>query len=97
MKPAVHGHVFKNVEEVRSAVIAFKDRYSRDWRLKKLASCHPAKPARLMPCEGRPELQNRVQTNLAGTRRFTTDIDVVVRMIASGWLYEGVKMCGGGN
>ena len=29
--------------------------------------------------------------------RFTTDMDVVVRMIASGWLYEGVKMCGGGN
>ncbi|WP_208452174.1 integrase core domain-containing protein [Burkholderia cepacia] len=33
---AIHGHLFKNVEEVRAAVIAFKDRYNREWRLEKL-------------------------------------------------------------
>ena len=34
---------------------------------KKWASCHPLKSARLMPCERRPELQNRVQSTRAGT------------------------------
>lgn len=33
---AIHGRVFNNVEEVRSAVTAFKDRYNRHWRLEKL-------------------------------------------------------------
>jgi putative transposase len=33
---AIHGRVFRNVEEVRSAVTAFKDRYNRYWRLEKL-------------------------------------------------------------
>ncbi len=28
--------------------------------------------------------------------RFTTDMDVVNQMTQSGWLFEGVKMCGGG-
>ncbi|WP_198361323.1 integrase core domain-containing protein [Burkholderia ubonensis] len=27
---AIHGHLFKNVEEVRAAVIAFKERYNRE-------------------------------------------------------------------
>ena len=29
--------------------------------------------------------------------RFTTDMDVVTRMTQAGWIYEGVKMCGGGG
>jgi len=29
--------------------------------------------------------------------RFTTDMDVVTRMTQTGWIYEGVKMCGGGG
>ena len=33
---AIHGRVFNNVEEVRSAVTGFKDRYNRHWRLEKL-------------------------------------------------------------
>jgi putative transposase len=33
---AIHGRVFNNVEEVRAAVTAFKDRYNRHWRLEKL-------------------------------------------------------------
>jgi transposase InsO family protein len=45
----IHGLFFRNVEEVRAAVTAFKDRYNRHWRLEKLASCHPTKPVRLMP------------------------------------------------
>ena len=32
---AIHGRVFNNVEEVRSAVTAFKGRYNRYWRLEK--------------------------------------------------------------
>ena len=33
---AIHGRVFKNLEEVRAAAIAFKDRHNHDWRLEKL-------------------------------------------------------------
>jgi transposase InsO family protein len=33
---AIHGRIFNNVEEVRSAVTAFKDRYNRHWRHEKL-------------------------------------------------------------
>jgi hypothetical protein len=33
---AIHGRVFRNVEEVRSTVTAFKDRANRHWRLEKL-------------------------------------------------------------
>ncbi|WP_157112534.1 hypothetical protein [Pandoraea faecigallinarum] len=29
------GRIFKNLEKVRAAAIAFKDRYHRDWRLEK--------------------------------------------------------------
>ncbi|MEX3583676.1 MAG: hypothetical protein VB137_16005 [Burkholderia sp.] len=35
-KQAIHGRLFNNVEEVRAAAVAFKDRYNREWRLKKL-------------------------------------------------------------
>jgi len=44
------GRIFKNVEEVRAAAIAFKDRYNRDWRLEKLGFMSPleARQARLL-------------------------------------------------
>ncbi|WP_144022155.1 integrase core domain-containing protein, partial [Caballeronia sordidicola] len=47
---AIHGHIFKNVEEVRAAAIAFKDRYNRHWRLEKLGFMSPleARQARLL-------------------------------------------------
>ena len=38
---AIHGRVFKNVEDVRSAVTAFNDRYNRYWRLEKLGFRSP--------------------------------------------------------
>ena len=38
---AVHGRVFRNVEEVRAAVTAFADRYNRHWRLEKLGFMSP--------------------------------------------------------
>jgi putative transposase len=38
---AIHGRVFRNVEEVRSAVTAFKDRYNHHWRLEKLGFRSP--------------------------------------------------------
>jgi transposase InsO family protein len=38
---AIHGRVFRNVEEVRSAVTQFKDRYNRHWRLEKLGFMSP--------------------------------------------------------
>nr|HQV16640.1 integrase core domain-containing protein [Denitromonas sp.] len=38
---AIHGRVFKNVEEVRAAVTEFKDRYNRHWRLEKLDFMSP--------------------------------------------------------
>ena len=38
---AIHGRVFRNVEEVRVAVTAFKDRYNRYWRLEKLGFMSP--------------------------------------------------------
>jgi putative transposase len=38
---AIHGRIFKNVEEVRAAVTAFKDRYNRHWRLEKLGFMSP--------------------------------------------------------
>jgi transposase InsO family protein len=37
----IHGRVFRNVEEVRAAVTAFKDRYNRHWRLEKLGFMSP--------------------------------------------------------
>jgi putative transposase len=43
---AIHGRIFNNLEEVRAAAIAFKDRYNRDWRLESWASNHPLKPVR---------------------------------------------------
>lgn len=38
---AIHGRIFKNVEEVRAAVNAFKDLYNRHWRLEKLGFISP--------------------------------------------------------
>ena len=38
---AIYGRVFRNVEEVRAAVTAFKDRYNRYWRLEKLGFMSP--------------------------------------------------------
>jgi transposase InsO family protein len=38
---AIHGRIFKNVEEVRAAVTAFRDRYNRHWRLEKLGFMSP--------------------------------------------------------
>ena len=38
---AIHGRVFRNLEEVRKAVTAFKDRYNRHWRLEKLGFMSP--------------------------------------------------------
>ena len=37
----IHGRVFRNLEEVRKAVTAFKDRYNRHWRLEKLGFMSP--------------------------------------------------------
>jgi putative transposase len=47
---AIHGRIFRNLEEVRTAVVAFKDRYNRHWRLEKLGFMSPleARQARLM-------------------------------------------------
>jgi putative transposase len=47
---AIHGRVFRNVEEVRAAVTEFKDRYNRHWRLEKLGfmSPHEARQAYAM-------------------------------------------------
>jgi len=38
---ALYGRTFKNVEEVRAAVSAFRDRYNRHWRLEKLGFMSP--------------------------------------------------------
>ncbi|MDT7928553.1 integrase core domain-containing protein [Tepidimonas sp.] len=38
---AIHSRIFKNVEGVRAAVTAFKDRYNRHWRLGKLGFVPP--------------------------------------------------------
>ncbi|HQA12506.1 DDE-type integrase/transposase/recombinase [Zoogloea sp.] len=38
---AIHGRIFRNVEEVRIAVIEFKERYNRHWRLEKLGFMSP--------------------------------------------------------
>ena len=32
----IYGKVFKNLDEVRQAVLEFRDNYNRYWRLKKL-------------------------------------------------------------
>jgi transposase InsO family protein len=47
---AIHGRVFRNVEDVRAAVTAFADRYNRHWRLEKLGfmSPHEARQAYAM-------------------------------------------------
>jgi putative transposase len=37
----IHGRVFRNVEEVRAAVTAFKDLYNQHWRLEKLGFMSP--------------------------------------------------------
>jgi hypothetical protein len=38
---AIHGRVFRNVEDVRTAVMQFKDRHNRHWRLEKLGFLSP--------------------------------------------------------
>lgn len=38
---AIHGRIFRNVEEVRAAVNAFRERYNRHWRLEKLGFMSP--------------------------------------------------------
>jgi transposase InsO family protein len=38
---AIHGRVFRNLEEVRTAVTEFKERYNRHWRLEKLGFMSP--------------------------------------------------------
>lgn len=38
---AIHGRAFRNVEAVRAAVTAFRDRYNRHWRLEKLGFMSP--------------------------------------------------------
>jgi hypothetical protein len=43
---AIHGRIFKHLEEVRAAAIAFRDRYNRYKRLESWASNHPSKPVR---------------------------------------------------
>ncbi|MEX3582036.1 MAG: integrase core domain-containing protein [Burkholderia sp.] len=47
----IHGRLFNNVEEVRAAAVAFKDRYNREWRLEKLVFKTPleARQAPLLP------------------------------------------------
>jgi putative transposase len=42
--------VFRNLEEVGAAVVAFKDRYNRHWRLEKLRfmSSHEARQAAIL-------------------------------------------------
>ncbi|MEX3582331.1 MAG: integrase core domain-containing protein [Burkholderia sp.] len=48
---AIHGRLFNNVEEVRAAAVALKDRYNREWRFEKLGSKAPleARQAPLLP------------------------------------------------
>ncbi|MEX3581490.1 MAG: integrase core domain-containing protein [Burkholderia sp.] len=48
---AIHGRLFNNVEEVRAAAVAFKDRYNCEWRLKKLVfkTSLEARQAPLLP------------------------------------------------
>ena len=36
-----HGRIFKNLAEVRVAVLEFKDRYNRHWRLEKMGFMSP--------------------------------------------------------
>jgi putative transposase len=45
----IHGRIFRNVDEVRDAVVDFKDRYNREWRLEKLGFMSPleARQARM--------------------------------------------------
>jgi transposase InsO family protein len=38
---AIHGRLFRNLEEVRLAVTEFRDRYNRHWRLEKLGFMSP--------------------------------------------------------
>ncbi|MEX3557358.1 MAG: integrase core domain-containing protein [Burkholderia sp.] len=48
---AIHGRLFNNVQEVRAAAVAFKDRYNPEWRLEKLGFKTPleARQAPLLP------------------------------------------------
>ena len=47
---AIHGRIFNNLEEVRAAAVAFKERYNCEWRLEKLGFKSPleARQERLM-------------------------------------------------
>ena len=46
---AIHGRIFLNVEEVRAAALAFKDRYNREWRLEKLGFMSPLEARQVRP------------------------------------------------
>jgi putative transposase len=37
----IHGRIFKNAEEVRTAVTALADLYNRQWRLERLGFMSP--------------------------------------------------------
>ncbi|WP_265302183.1 integrase core domain-containing protein [Verminephrobacter eiseniae] len=52
---AIHGRIFKSLEEVRAATIAFRDRYNRDRRLGELGFKSPleARQERLMKLAAR--------------------------------------------
>ncbi|MEX3583601.1 MAG: integrase core domain-containing protein, partial [Burkholderia sp.] len=52
---AIHGRPFNNVEEVRAAAGAFKDRYNGEWRLEKPASRHPSKAVMHRSCHLSPD------------------------------------------
>ncbi len=45
----IHGRIFRNIEDVRAAVVDFKDRYNREWRREKLGFMSPleARQARM--------------------------------------------------
>ncbi|MBK8375594.1 MAG: transposase, partial [Sphingomonadales bacterium] len=62
----IHGRVFRNLEEVRNAVTAFKDRYNRHWRLEKMGFMSPLEARSGLPTKRPPELKNRVQKMRAG-------------------------------
>jgi transposase InsO family protein len=45
----IHGRLFRNLEEVRAAVTAFRDRYNRHWRLENEVSAKPKTGLHLTP------------------------------------------------
>lgn len=43
---SIHGQIFRNAEEVRTAVAAFVKRYNEEWLVEKLGFCSPAQARR---------------------------------------------------